>query len=174
MSKQKGLIFVFTGNGKGKTTCSLGMALNEAYKGNQVFIAQFVKGLPYSEHKIINTSCKLICLKTYGLECFIQKDPTKEDILAAKKGLKEVEKVILSEKYKLVILDEANIALYYNLFETKDLIDIIKRKPDDVSIVITGRKAPNELLNIADSVTEVKEVKHYYSKGIEARKGIEY
>ncbi len=174
MSKHDGLIYVLTGNGKGKTTCAIGMAICEAYKGNQVFIAQFVKGLPYSEHSIIKSNFNLISLKTYGLDCFIEKDPTNEDVLAAKKGLKEVKEIIVSGNYKLVILDEANIALYYHLLETKELINIIKNRPNKVSIIITGRKAPNEILNIADSVTEVKELKHYYSRGIDARKGIEY
>lgn len=170
----KGFIHVYTGNGKGKTTAALGLALRAAGAGHQVFIMQFVKGMKYAEVNALEKHQPQILIKQTGLDCFIKKAPTKEDILIAQKGLKEICNIIAKGEHRLVILDEANIALYYKLFSAKELIDCIKDKPDNIEIVITGRYAPQELIDYADLVTEMKEIKHYYTKGIEARKGIEF
>lgn len=170
----KGYIQVYTGDGKGKTTAAIGLAIRALGAGKKVFFAQFVKGMEYAEHKILNTLSPAIYLKQYGLDCFIEKEATAKDIEAARKGLKEVADIIRSGKYDLVILDEANIALFYNLFSVEELLSVIDERADGVEIVVTGRKAPPELLKAADLVTEMKEIKHYYKKGIEARKGIEF
>lgn len=169
-----GYIHLYTGNGKGKTTAAFGLALRAAGAGKKVFIAQFVKGKPYSEMELIKQCIPSITIKQYGLGCFIIKTPTPEDILAARNGLQEVAGIIASGEYDVVVLDEATIALYYNLFTLDELLEVIRSRPDATEMVITGRYAPAGLIEIADLVTEMKEVKHYYTRGIEAREGIEY
>jgi cob(I)alamin adenosyltransferase len=168
-----GYIQVYTGNGKGKTTAALGLALRAIGAGKKVFIGQFVKGMHYSELDAIRNNLKDIEIKQYGLDCFIVNEPEEKDIIAAKNGLEEMKNVILSASYDVVIMDELNIALYYKLFDVKEVLDILKRKPAHTEIVITGRYAPKQIIEIADLVTEMKEVKHYFTKGIDARLGIE-
>jgi cob(I)alamin adenosyltransferase len=170
----KGYIQVYTGNGKGKTTAAFGLALRAAGAGKKVFIGQFVKGKPYSEIEAVRQYLPGITVRQYGRGCFIVKAPDEEDIRAARKGLDEVSKVIASGEYDLVVLDEATIALYYHLFSVDELNGILDRKPDATEIVITGRYAPKELTDRADLVTEMQEVKHYYTRGVEAREGIEF
>jgi len=168
-----GYIHLYTGNGKGKTTAALGLALRAAGAGKSVFIAQFVKGMFYSELNALKRFPE-ISLKQYGLDCFIVKKPTQNDIAAARKGLDEVAEIILKDKYDMLILDEICIALHYHLFEVDEVIALLNAKPAEMEIVMTGRYAPPELFEVADLITEMKEIKHYYNKGIEARKGIEF
>lgn len=170
----RGLIQVYTGNGKGKTTAAFGLALRSVGAGKKVFIAQFIKGMPYSEIESVNKFLPGIIIRQYGLDCFIVNQPTEKDINAARYGLSEVSKIIISGEYDLVILDEACIAVHYNLFSVNDLIDILTSRPATVEIVVTGRYASHELIEIADLVTEMKEIKHYYHQGVQARKGIEF
>ncbi len=170
----KGYIHVYTGNGKGKTTAALGLALRAVGAGKKVFFAQFVKGKTYSEIEAVRKFVRGITIKQYGLGCFIIEKPTEADIQAARKGLTEVADILKSEKYNVVILDEANIALYYQLFSIDEFLDVLKNKNPETEVVVTGRYAPPKLIEMADLVTEMKEVKHYYTNGIEARKGIEY
>lgn len=169
-----GYIHLYTGNGKGKTTAALGLALRAAGAGKKVFIAQFVKGKPYSETGLINQAIPSITIKQYGRGCFIIEKPTQEDIDAARNGLQEVAGIIASGEYDVIMLDEATIALYYDLFTLEELLQVIRSRPEATEIVITGRYAPAELIEIADLVTEMNDVKHYYTRGVEARKGIEY
>ncbi|HOG19246.1 MAG TPA: cob(I)yrinic acid a,c-diamide adenosyltransferase [Salinivirgaceae bacterium] len=169
----KGYIHIYTGNGKGKTTAALGLSLRAVGAGKKVFFAQFVKGEAYSEVKTVQKFLPDITIKQYGLKCFIYEKPSQADIDAALEGLKEVSEIILSGKYDVIVLDEANIAIYYNLFTDDELINIIKQKPDDTEIIITGRYATDKLIEFADLVTEMKEIKHYYNQGVQARKGIE-
>ncbi|HEY9125435.1 MAG TPA: cob(I)yrinic acid a,c-diamide adenosyltransferase [Bacteroidales bacterium] len=169
----KGYIQIYTGNGKGKTTAAFGLALRAVGAGKKVYFAQFVKGQVYSEVKAVFNYLPTISIKQFGLECFIVKSPTQADIDIARQGFKEVSGIILSGTYDVVILDEANIALYYNLFSVDELIQLLKKKPEQTEIIITGRYAPQELIDMADLVTEMKEVKHYYTQGVEARIGIE-
>lgn len=170
----KGYIHIYTGNGKGKTTAALGLALRAVGAGKRVFVAQFVKGMKYSEVDIINNRFDEIEIRQYGLDCFIFNAPTDADIEAARGGLNEVKSILCNPSYDLVILDEANIALYYNLFGVNELIDALRSRNDNMEVVITGRYAPEKLIEYADLVTEMKEVKHYYNNGVEARKGIEF
>ena len=170
----KGFVHVYTGNGKGKTTAAFGMALRAEGAGLKVFIGQFVKGKTYNENVAITRNLKNITVKQYGLGCFIIKTPTTNDIKAARKGLEEMKKIILDGKYDVVVMDEVTIALQYKLFEVDELIRLIRKKPDHVELVLTGRYAPTEIIEVVDLVTEMKEVKHYYQRGIEARAGIEY
>jgi len=169
----KGYVEVYTGNGKGKTTAAFGLALRAMGAGLKVYIAQFVKGIEYSELKAVNRLSEFITLRQYGLGFFVNREPDKEDVRAAREGLKEVREVMCSGKYDLIILDEANIATRYDLFSVEDLLDFIRAKPEKVELVITGRMADPRIIESADLVTEMKEIKHYYHNGVEARIGIE-
>ena len=169
----KGYVHVYTGNGKGKTTAALGLALRAAGAGMRVYIAQFVKGMHYSELGALDRYTDRITLKQYGRDCFIEKEPEPEDIQAARKGLEEVKGILASGDYQMVVLDEANIATRYNLFSPNELIELVQSKPESVELVITGRNADPKVIALADLVTEMKEIKHYYNRGVEARQGIE-
>lgn len=170
----QGYTQIYTGNGKGKTTAAFGLALRAAGASKKVFIAQFVKGKMYSEIKTVRDFLPSLEVQQFGLGCFIWESPTTEDIAAAQKGLSKVKQVIHSEKYELVVLDEIFIALYYKLFAIEEVIKIIKNKPQNMELVLTGRYAPNEIIELANLVTEMKEIKHYYTEGVEAREGIEF
>ncbi|SNS07216.1 cob(I)alamin adenosyltransferase [Anaerovirgula multivorans] len=168
----KGYVQVYTGNGKGKTTAALGLSLRAVCAGKKVFIGQFIKGMAYSELKAMDHLPGLT-IKQYGLDCFIVNDPTEEDIKIAQRGLREMQAIIKEGKYDVVVMDELNIALYYHLFLIEDVLEIIKNKHHKLELIITGRYAKKEILEVADLVTEMKEIKHYYQKGVEARVGIE-
>jgi cob(I)alamin adenosyltransferase len=169
-----GYIHLYTGNGKGKTTAALGMALRAAGAGKRVFIAQFVKGMHYSELESLKRFDDFIVLKQYGRDCFIYHQPEEDDKRMAMEGLSEVEAIIRDGDYDMVILDEVCIALFYQLFDLIALKAVIMQKPPEMEIVLTGRYAPSELFDIADLVTEMRELKHYYQQGVQARKGIEF
>ncbi len=173
MKKNKGYVHLYTGNGKGKTTAAIGLALRAAGAGKKVFIAQFVKGMHYSELDALKRFPE-IEIRQYGLDCFIKNEPTQKDIDAARTGLAEVTKVIAENSFDILILDEICIALYYHLFEEEEVVNLLKSRPKEMEIVLTGRYAPQSLYEIADLVTEMKEIKHYYNDGVEARKGIEF
>lgn len=170
----KGLIQVYTGDGKGKTTAALGLALRAAGRNMKVLIVQFMKKWDYGELH----SVKLIpniTLETFGTKEFIYKGKAKKiDYEEAEKAFSFGVKGMQSGNYDIVIFDELNMALYYELLDLKEVIKKIEEKPENVEVVITGRRAPQEIIEIADLVTEMKEVKHPYQKGIEARRGIEY
>jgi cob(I)alamin adenosyltransferase len=169
----KGYVQVYTGDGKGKTTAAMGLALRAYGAGLNVYIAQFVKGMKYSELITFEKLKDHITIKQYGRGCFIKNVPTEEDCVAAREGLDEVRNLMASGKYQVVILDEANIATLYNLFSVEDLLELIRQKPDDMELIITGRRADPRIIEAADLVTEMKEIKHYYNNGVQARDGIE-
>jgi cob(I)alamin adenosyltransferase len=171
--EMKGYVQVYTGDGKGKTTAALGLALRAAGAGFRVYIAQFVKGMRYSELDILDKLSDSIQIKQYGLKCFIYDAPEEEDIRVAREGLKEVREIMHSGSYQMIILDEANIATHFNLFSVEELLDFIKTKPEKVELIITGRRADPRIIEEADLVTEMKEIKHYYQQGVKAREGIE-
>jgi cob(I)alamin adenosyltransferase len=168
----KGYLHVYTGNGKGKTTAALGLSVRAVCAGKRVFFGQFVKGMKYSETKATEYLPNFE-MEQFGLNCFIENDPTQADIDAAVQGLKRIKEVIDSGDYDLVVLDEVMIAIYFKLFSVEDVIELIKNRPEQMEMVCTGRYAPEVLLDLADLVTEMKEVKHYYQQGVMARKGIE-
>ena len=168
----KGYVQVYTGNGKGKTTAAIGLAMRASGAGKKIYIAQFVKGMKYSEIKTLE-KFNNIDVAQFGLKCFIIDKPKQEDIDAAVEGLNRVKQIIQSQKYDIVIMDEANIAVFFKLFSVEDLLDIIDMKPDNVELIITGRYAEKKLIEKADLVTEMKEIKHYYNNGVNARIGIE-
>ena len=173
MKLETGKIHVYTGNGKGKTTAAIGLAIRAAGAGLGVFIAQFIKKNGYSELKALREFGSRITLEQYGTGCFILKEPAPPDIAAARQGLEKVREVLCGGDYPLVILDEACVALYFKLFSVEELLDALNSRPENVEVVLTGRYAPEALIHAADLVTEMKEVKHYYTQGLAARTGIE-
>lgn len=168
------MVQIYTGNGKGKTTAALGLALRAAGAGKSVFFGQFVKGMAYSEVDLITAKIPAIEHRLFGRKCFIKRDPEEADYEAAREGLRQSQKLIESGKYDLVVLDELNIALYYKLISLNDVFDLINVLPGATELIITGRYAPDELIEKADLVTEMKEIKHYFKQDIKARKGIEF
>ena len=169
----KGCLHVYTGNGKGKTTAALGLALRAAGAGHRVWIGQFIKGADCSEHAALERFADLITISQFGRGCFITSQPGAEDIAQAREGLIEASRALTSGEYQLVVLDEAALGCYFNLYSVEELIEIIRNRADHVEVVITGRYAPQELMEEADLVTEMKEIKHYYRQGVLARVGIE-
>jgi cob(I)alamin adenosyltransferase len=167
------MIQVYTGNGKGKTTAALGLALRAAGAGLKVYMAQFLKGNCYSELKALK-KFKNIRVEQFGKGCFIKKISTKRDIALAKKGLEKLKKIIFQRIYDVVILDEINIALHLKLLRLEEVAELIKNIPKQIELVLTGRYAHPRILEIADLVSRIKEVKHYFKKGLKARKGIEF
>jgi cob(I)alamin adenosyltransferase len=170
----RGLVQVYTGNGKGKTTAAFGLALRAIGRGLKVYVIQFIKGgFDYGELYIVDKLPNLT-LKAFGRGKFIVDKPSKEDIKSAEEALSLAESVVKSGEYDIVILDEINVALNLKLISLERVIGLIKNKPRHVEIVLTGRYAPNEIIEIADLVTEMREVKHPYNKGCQARRGIEF
>ncbi|MBN1593655.1 MAG: cob(I)yrinic acid a,c-diamide adenosyltransferase [Candidatus Coatesbacteria bacterium] len=169
----KGRIQVYTGNGKGKTTAAIGLAIRAAGAGFRVFIAQFLKGSPTSEVASLRRFSDSIELRHFGSEKFIIGKPSDADFAAAREGLKEAREAIASGRYQLVVLDEANVAVHLGLFSVDELISTIAARPAYVEVVVTGRNADHRLIELADLVTEMVEVKHYHREGVEARVGIE-
>jgi cob(I)alamin adenosyltransferase len=171
----KGYTQVYTGNGKGKTTAALGLAIRAAGAGLKVFIAQFIKLGDFSEIKEIKSLKRfsdLITVEQFGLGLF-ENNPSPGDFEAARKGLDKVKTIIFSDAYNVIILEEANVAVKHNLFSVQELIHLIVNKPPDLELVITGRGASPQVIEQADLVTEMKLIKHYYQKGVGARIGIE-
>jgi len=169
-----GYIQIYTGNGKGKTTASLGVALRILGAGGKVFYAQFIKGKNLSsEFKILNQFEEKFSYHSFGLGRFIKDTPAKDDIKIAREGLKKSKEALQSGAYNLVVLDELNGALGCNLFSLNDVLNIIKVRNSQTELIITGRNAPQQLIDIADLVTEMKEIKHYYINNVPARVGIE-
>lgn len=170
---EKGYVQIYTGNGKGKTTAAFGLALRAAGAELPVFIAQFLKGGNYSEIRAFKRFEDLITVRQYGRGGFIHGNPTEDDVRAANEGLAEVRIQLNSGNYKVVILDEAVMATFFDLFPVEDLLALIDGKPEEVELIITGRSADPRLIERADLVTEMCEVKHYYAVGVPAREGIE-
>lgn len=175
--KTKGLVIVYTGDGKGKTTAALGMALRAAGHGMKVLIVQFVKSFKrYGELKFVKKYDCGIEIKTMGkgyVKIKGDRFPIEEHRKAARKAFEFARDQILSKKYHIVVLDEINIALDKKLLRLKEVTDLIKQKPPDVHLILTGRGAPKKLIQLADLVSEVQEIKHPFKKGIPAQKGIE-
>lgn len=170
---EKGYIQVYTGNGKGKTTAALGASIRAVCAGKKVFFGQFIKGMEYSELKCVDYLDGLE-IKQFGRDCFIENEPSEGDIRCAKAGLAEFKKILVEDEYDMVVMDELNIALFYKLFSLEEVMKVIKSKKENIDLIITGRYAPDELIELADLVTDMQEVKHYYNEGVEARQGIEY
>jgi len=172
---RKGYIQVYCGNGKGKTTAALGLALRAAGANLRVFILQFIKKRTCSEHKILlERLADRITIKQYGGGLILKRKPTKSDVAVAQQSLVDIRTIMESDQYDVLILDEANVAVRYNLISSTDLLRIMQLKPERMELVITGRYAERAVIAGADLVTEMKEIKHYGTKGVRARRGIEW
>jgi cob(I)alamin adenosyltransferase len=171
----KGYIQVYTGNGKGKTTAALGLAVRAAGHGLHTVILQFMKGwIDYGELEGVKMLAPHVEVHQAGRDTFVnRKNPDPEDTRLAREGWELAKKVILEGKADIVVLDEINCAIDFGLLPLEEVIGVLKRKPDGMELVLTGRGAPQELIEFADLVTEMREVKHYYAKGVDARVGVE-
>lgn len=168
-----GLVHIYTGNGKGKTTAAFGLAIRMLGSGGRVIIIQFMKaGGLYGEQKKI-AECGAI-IESFGLPKFVHGKPEPDDIEAAKRALKRAKEVVSSGEWDLVILDEICVALGFKMLDVEDVKELIKSRAPNTELVLTGRYCPEELFELADYVTEMREVKHPYQKGVIARKGVEY
>lgn len=169
---EKGYVHVYTGNGKGKTTAAFGLALRAAMAGKKVYIGQFIKDMKYSETKIAEI-VDGITIEQLGRGCFIVDPPEAEDRRYAEMALCRCSEILSSGRYDVVILDEINIAFHYELIDASKVIEAIKHRTPHVEVVLTGRYAPESIIDMADLITEMREVKHYYSQGVLSRKGID-
>ena len=167
-----GMFHLYTGTGKGKTTAALGLSLRALGAGKRVFFAQFVKGKRYSELNIIE-NLENIELKQYGRRCFIRGEPEEEDIRLAREGLEEAGEILKAGDHELVVLDEATIALHYELFTAEELLRAIDSRAPGVEVVVTGRPRYEELEEAADLATDMNKIKHYFDRDVPARTGIE-
>jgi cob(I)alamin adenosyltransferase len=175
MKLERGCVQVYTGDCKGKTTAALGLALRAVGRGLQVVMIQFMKGGgPYGEHLAAERLAPDLTIITTGREGWVNKDnPAQEDIDRAKAALVLAKEKLLSGSYDMVILDEVNGAVSFGLISIEELLDLVSLRPAGVELVLTGRNAHPDLIDRADLVTEMVEVKHYYSTGVPARVGIE-
>jgi len=168
-----GYVQIYTGNGKGKTTAALGLALRGAGAGYRVFIGQFIKSGDFSEIRALKRFSDLITVRQYGLGRFIKGKPSAEDLRQAQSGLNELQQIVGSGDYQVVIIDEGNVAITCELIRENDLLNLIERRHPQTELVITGRGATPQVMAAADLVTEMRPVKHYYETGVPARTGIE-
>jgi cob(I)alamin adenosyltransferase len=170
---ENALIHVYTGNGKGKTTAALGLAMRAAGHGFRVYMIQFMKGrINYGELETANLIPNLT-MKQFGRPDFVSKDnPDPEDIRLAHEGFEHAKDIIFSNNYDIVILDEINVAMDFNLISTDEVLALLTRRPATVELILTGRDCPRQIVKIADYVTEMLEIKHPYHEGTLAREGI--
>lgn len=170
---ERGYVQVYTGDGKGKTTAALGLALRAAGRGLRTYVGQFMKGQKYGELDALR-DFPLIEIEQYGgLRCIHREEVTSEDVAWAHRGLERAREAMLSGKYDIVVLDEVNVTIWFGLLSVDDLLGFLDQRPEHVEVVLTGRRAPPELIARADLVTEMREVKHYYEQDVLARVGIE-
>lgn len=173
MNKRKGYIHLYTGNGKGKTSAATGLAIRAAGACHKIYFAVFVKGMEYSEYRILK-GIPNINVHIFGRNCFIKNTPEQEDIDLATHGMELVTDVIKNNSADIIVMDEICIALHYELINEDDLIKLILGRPYEMEVVLTGRYATDKLFDIADLVTNMTEIKHYYNKGIQSREGIDF
>ncbi|MEM4704438.1 MAG: cob(I)yrinic acid a,c-diamide adenosyltransferase [Candidatus Bathyarchaeia archaeon] len=171
----KGLVQVYTGDGKGKTSAAFGLALRAAGRGLRVYIIQFIKGgFDYGELYVVERVPNVV-LKAFGRGKFVlAKPPEAEDVRLAEEALSLAREVVLGGEFDVVVLDEVNVAADLGLVEVEDVLGLVRKKPKHVELVLTGRNAPAAFVEVADLVTEMREVKHPFRKGVAARKGIEF
>jgi len=172
---EHGLTQVYTGDGKGKTSAAFGLALRAIGRGLKVYVIQFIKGgFDYGELHVVQHLPNLK-IKAFGRGKFVtQIPPTKEDVKLASQAFELAEQIVSGGEYDVVVLDEINVALHLKLIELDKVLRLIEKKPKHVELVLTGRHASPKLLDMADLVTEMKEVKHPYTTGTPPREGIEY
>ncbi|MBC7248140.1 MAG: cob(I)yrinic acid a,c-diamide adenosyltransferase [Actinobacteria bacterium] len=169
------MIQVYTGDGKGKTTAALGQALRALGHGMKVYMIQFMKGRTYGELLACERCLPDLTIVMSGRDEFVKKGAPEEiDVRMAREGLELAKRVVSEGKHQMLILDEINVAVDYGLLPLEEVLAFLRSCPRDMEVVCTGRYAPRELLEMADLVSEVREVKHHYRQGVQMRKGIEY
>jgi cob(I)alamin adenosyltransferase len=172
---RKGLVQVYTGDGKGKTTAAFGQALRAVGHGMRVCVIQFMKGRKYGEFLAAEKHLPNLTVHLSGLDSFVMREnPAPLDIELAEQGLALARKAVASGEYDMVILDEINVAADFKLIPVAAIVEIIKGKPARLDLVLTGRYAPPEIVALADTVSEIREVRHHYQAGVKERAGIEY
>lgn len=170
-----GLVQVYTGDGKGKTTAAVGLAMRAIGKNLQVFMVQFLKGRHYGELETARRLSDRFKIVQSGLDTFVKRgEPSQEDLRLAHRGLEIAREAIMSGDYDIVILDEVNVAVDLGVLTVEEVLPLIDDRPEGVELVLTGRGAPEEFLQRADLITEMKNVRHFYDKGVPMREGIEY
>ena len=175
----EGYVQIYTGTGKGKTTAAFGLALRALCAGKNVYIGQFIKSMAYHENRLVellrgaDSSYGQLTIELLGRGCFIHNDPDPVDVQLAHEGLQRCAALLQAGTYDVVILDELNVALHFGLVTTDEVLQVVQTRAPQVEVVITGRRAPQELIDMADLVTEMQEVKHYYTKGVLSRDGID-
>lgn len=175
-AKRKGMVQVYTGNGKGKTTAAIGLALRAIGHGYKIFMLQFMKGSKnYGEIIASEKYLPNFTIVQTGLETFVDKEnPSRDDVRLALDGLEIAKKVVSENRYDIVILDEINVALDFKLIPLNEVAELVKNKPQEMEIILTGRYAPKEIIDLGDVVSEIQLVNHPYYHGVSAREGIEY
>ena len=174
MTLEKGLIHIYTGNGKGKTTSAIGLGVRATGNGLKVYMIQFMKGRRYSEIDALEVIPNFTVFQS-GRDEFVSKEnPEKIDIDLAREGFEHAKKIINAGKHDLVILDEINVAVDFNLIPLEDVLKLLEEKPGKVELVLTGRYANPEIVRMADLVSEILEIKHPYQEGVQSRKGIDW
>ncbi|MBN1953944.1 MAG: cob(I)yrinic acid a,c-diamide adenosyltransferase [Anaerolineae bacterium] len=169
----RGYVHIYTGDGKGKTTAAVGLAVRAAGYGRRTYIGQFLKGQPYGELAALRDQ-PLITVEQYGdPHCIRREDVTAEHVDQARRGLARATEALLSGRYDVVVLDEVTVAVWFELLTVEEVLAVLDQRPRHVEVVLTGRRAPQALIDAADLVTEMREVKHYYRQGVLARDGIE-
>lgn len=171
--KRMGKVQVYTGDGKGKTTAAMGQAVRALGHGHRVLIIQFLKGRLSGEIEVLGKIGN-VTIERFGSSKFVCGNPTQADITLAKEGFEKTKKAVLSGRYDLVILDEINILIDYEMLDVNQVVELIKGRPNGVELILTGRNAHPQVVEAADLVSEVRAVKHYYKEGIGARPGVEY
>jgi cob(I)alamin adenosyltransferase len=168
----KGYVHLYTGNGKGKTTAAFGVVVRMLMSDKRVYVGQFIKGMKYSETRLEDFFDQIEIVQ-YGLDCFIENDPTEEDFKRAEIGFREALRAVGNPKNDLVVLDEIFIAHYYKMLSLEQLQELIVKKAPSVELIMTGRYCPEDLYDSADLVTEMTEIKHYYKQGVLSREGVD-
>lgn len=170
---RNGYVHVYTGNGKGKTTAAMGLALRALGAGFRVGIVQFAKPEGTSESKALAAFGDRVTFRSFGLQGFVRGEPGEADRQAAAGALGEARRMLADQSLDLVVLDEICVAIHLRLLRCSEVVEAVSARREGVEVVLTGRRAPQELLAVADLVTEMKEIKHYFGKGVKARVGIE-
>ena len=173
MQREARYIHVYTGDGKGKTTAALGLVLRAVGAGWRVLFTQFLKHGEFSEIKALKKLGDQVTIRQYGSGRFTKGRPSEKEIEMARAGLSEIMQVMEEGRYDLIVLDEINVAVHFGLIPLEGIISLLEKRPQNIELVLTGRWAPKEITERADLVTEARMIKHYFSKGVTAREGIE-
>lgn len=174
MTPEEGTVQLYTGDGKGKTTASLGAAIRAAGHGRRVLMIQFMKGRLYGELEAAK-AVEGFTIEQYGRDEFVDpENPDPADVELAARGWARALEAVHDETLDMLILDEINVAVSFGLVALEEVVRFVEERPRRLELILTGRYAPEELIGLADTVTEMREIKHHYRKGIQSRKGVEY